>query len=408
MNRKPRLPSTLADERGAALPVALFGLVAVSLLVTAALLSSSNEVALSRAHQDGTRSIHAGSAALEEFVAARAAMTVDTEQRLTSGPLSIALANGEPYVVTVTELFRGAVVDLPGGAVERRETYSIVAQPQTGHGRGVGALVEAVRVAGAFGLNIDSGLALGSHATISGNVTISDGSDAGAACDSASAPNAIRHASDTTLEGQGTAHDIRGAVVRDPRTASELMSHVLGNRSLAELTELAQLRFGPLFGQPAFNSSQGPGQNAADQSYRWGCPAQLVSGCTSQQAAFFPTVAIDAGGGTVDLTGDHAQGIVIVRNGETHIRGNFSFAGILIVEGKLRITGTPRLEGAVVAMGDEAVIDPGEGSMSGGSALIRFNACQIVRAQRGLTVRSLENAAQRMDTPTFAWFEVIR
>jgi hypothetical protein len=52
-------------------------------------------------------------------------------------------------------------------------------------------------------LNVDSGLTLGVNTTVSGNATISDGSSAGAACDSASATAAIRHSADTQISQQG-------------------------------------------------------------------------------------------------------------------------------------------------------------------------------------------------------------
>lgn len=393
-------------NEGVALPVALFGLVAVSVLVTSALVTSSTELALSRAHQDGTRALYAADGALEQFVAQRAAMTSNIENRLAPGSYTVNGSGGEGFSVAVAELFRGDPIALPGGAFRRSETYSLVASPSSGRGRSVGALIEVSRLASAFSFNVDSGLTLGSDATVSGSATISDGSSAGAACDSASAAAAIRHADGTSVKKQGNGHDIYGAIVKDARSSQQLMAHVLNGHDLAELSQYATFRFGPMFGQPAF--TDGVSQTATNPSYRWGCPAQLVTGCTAQQAAFYPTVVIDANGGTVDLTGTHGQGILVIRNGDIHIRGNFKFAGILLVEGTLRVTGTPRIEGGVIAMGDEAIIDPGDATTTSGNSLIRYNKCQIVEAQRGMTLASMNTAAQTIDTPTFAWFEVVR
>ena len=81
---------------------------------------------------------------------------------------------------------------------------------------------------------------------------------------------------------------------------------------------------------------------------------------------------------------------------------------MVIVEGTLRVTGTPQLEGAVVAMGEEAIIDPGDDSTMLGNSLIRFNRCQIVQAQQGLTNQSMDVSGQTITTSTFAWFEVVR
>jgi hypothetical protein len=394
------------DERGVALPLALFGLVAVSVLITAALVTSSTELALSQAHQDGARGLYEADASLEQFVASRAAMVVDTDQRLVNGAFEVALPSGPTFGIDVAELFRGAVVTLPGGELQRREKFSLVAAPQSSWGRSVGALIEVTRTSLPMSLNVDSGLTLGTNTTVSGSATISDGSSAGAACDSASAPAAIRHASGTEITQQG-ASEIIGDVVLDDRDAAQLMDYVLDEHSVDELADLAHIKFGPRFNKPAFSGT--PSHTATDVSYRWGCPPQLVVGCTPDQTTFFPTVAIDGNGGTVDITGVHGQGIIVVVNGNIHIRGNFVFAGIVIVEGTLWVTGTPRLEGAVIAMGDEAVIDPGDDSeLSSGNSLIRYNQCQVVQAVQSLTMQSLNAAPQVIDTPTYAWFEVVR
>lgn len=393
------------DERGVALPLALFGMVAVSLLVTSALMTSSTELALSKAHQEGTQALFGADAALESFVAQRAAMTSDTHLRFVSGGYPIT-ANNENYAIAIAELFRSDAVPDGSGGFERAETYSVIAEPTDNMGRGVGALVEVTRMASAISLNIDSGLTLGTDATVAGSATISDGSSAGAACDSASAPAAIRHADSTTVTEQGNGHDIYGSIVEDSLDAAALADYVLNGQSIDDLTNLSHIRFGPMFGEPSFAGS--PTQYATDPKYQWGCPAQMVTGCGAAESGYFPTVVIDANGGVVDITGDHGQGILVIRNGEVHIRGNFRYAGIIIAEGVLTITGTPQVEGAVLALGDEAVIDPDDDVGASGNSLIRFNKCEIVEAQKGLTINSLNMTEQTIDNPTFAWFEVIR
>jgi hypothetical protein len=400
--RKDRL-----DQRGVALPLALFGLVAVSVLVTSALLTSSTELALSQAHQDGARALYAADAALEEFVAQRAGMVANPELRLANGAYPLTVS-GAAYSVGVAELHRTAPAPLPNGGFERRETYSLVAQPQSGRGRGVGAMIEAIRTATGISLNIDSGLTVGTNTTIAGSATISDGSSAGAACDSASAPAAIRHAEGTSITQKGNGHDIFGSIVKDDRGAAELMEYVLNGSTIEDLTDLAHIRFGPMFSRPLFSNANGPAHDAANPDYRWGCPPQLISGCSPEQATYFPTVVIDGNGSIIDITGAHGQGILVVRNGDINIRGNFQYAGIIIVEGTLRVTGTPRLEGAVIAMGDEAVIEPSDDTLASGNSLVRFNKCQIVEAQKGLTISSLNSSPQTIATPTYAWYEVVR
>jgi hypothetical protein len=394
------------DERGVALPLALFGLVAVSLLVTSALVTSTTELALSNAHQDGTRGLYAADAALEGFVAQRSGMQLDTHLRLATGAFEIAVQPNVVYNLSVAELSQ-SLTEMTDGSFLRRETYSLVAQPQSGRGRGVGALIEAVRTALPVSLNVDSGLTLGMNTTISGAAQISDGSTAGAQCDIGPADHAIRHSSNTTITTQGQGHTITGGIEQDERETEELMQFVLNDFTLEDFSKMASIRFGPLFDRPSFQNSSGPKWDAAQKDYRWGCPAHLVSGCNAEQAAHFPVVAIDAEGGMVDITGDHGQGILIIRNGGVHIRGNFFYQGIVLVEGALKVTGTPLLEGAVIAMGSEALIET-DSELSSGSSLIRYNACEIANAQRGLTIQSLDLEEQTIDTPTFAWYEVLR
>lgn len=396
----------LRDEKGVALPLAVFGLVAVSLLITSALMTSSTEVALSQAHQNGTRALFEADAALEEFVAERAAMTAGTDGRFADGSYTVTPAGGVQHSIVISELYRGGVAESSPGTFRREETYSVLAQPSGGLGRAVGALVEVYRMASSIAFNIDSGLTLGTDATVAGSATISDGSSPGAACDSVAANAAIRHADSTSVNEQGNGHDIYGAIVQDTMGAASLAAHILNGKSIDDLSDLAHIRFGPMFGENLFSGS--PSYDNANTDYRWGCPTYLVTGCPSDQAAYYPTVVIDANGSTVDITGAHGQGILVVRNGEVHIRGNFVYSGILIAEGTLRITGTPQIEGAVIAMGDEAVIDPSAETETSGNSLIRYNKCEIVEAQRGLTLQSLESSEQVIDTPTFAWFEVVR
>ncbi len=394
-------------EAGVALPLALFGLVIVSILVTSALLTSTTELAISSAHQDATRGLYAADRALEGFVAERAALTTGVDQRIVSGSYTTAVG-GTAFTVDVGRLHEGAVVELASGGYQQRETYSIVTQPAVSAGRGVGALIETARTALPVTLNVDSGLTLGVNTTIGGSATVSNGSSPGAACDSAAATAAIRHSADTRVRQQGRGNDIYGAIEQDVRDGAALMDYVLDGFGIDDLAELATIRFGAQYNQPAFSNGNGPRQNASHASYRWGCPAKLVSGCTAAQAAYFPVVAIDAAGSTIDITGDHGQGMLIVKNGHVHLRGNFRYQGIILVEGTLRVTGTPRLEGAVIGMGDEAVIEAGDDSEASGNSLIRFNKCEIVNAQRSLTSSRLSSSEQMVDGSTFAWFEIVR
>ena len=146
----------VGNERGAALPLALFGLVAVSILVTSALLTSSTELALSGAHQTAARRLHAANAALERFVADRAAMTTDTHERFVAGAFVVDSGVDAVYRVDVAELFRAAPVAMEDGSVHRRETFSVVAEPDETFGRSVAAMIDVRRVASPVSLNLNA------------------------------------------------------------------------------------------------------------------------------------------------------------------------------------------------------------------------------------------------------------
>jgi hypothetical protein len=398
----------LQGRQGLALPLALFGLLVVTLLVSAILITSSIELGMSRVHQDAARSLHAADAALELFVGQRMAMEDNPGQRLGGGSFRVEVGRGQIYTLSVSEIFRGGVTDLPGGALQRRESYTLLSRPLSGTGRSVGAMMEVVRTAESVELNVDSGLTVAVSLTISGNPTISDGALGEVACDAPAGIAAIRLSSGATIDIAASAEGISGSIERDDRDAQQLRNHVLGGWTVEELGALAAIRFTPSSGGPAFSSLYGPRHDATETAYRWGCPFRLMTGCPADQARIHPVVLLDAAGGTVDISGGHGQGVLIVRNGNVQIRGNFHYQGIIITEGSLRVTGAPRVEGAVIALGDQTVIEPGSSEVSSGNLQLRFDRCEIVNARRGLTLQSLEVAPQEAETGTFAWYEVVR
>jgi hypothetical protein len=394
------------DRQGIALPIALFGLLAMTVMIGSALVTSTTELAISRAHREAMRSLFGADAAIERLVAERAILA-EADQRLADGTHALEV-DGRRYDVVVVEIFRSQPEEAPHGGLERYETFSLVAEPFSGRGRSVGAMMEARRTAEPVSLNIDAALTSGSSLTIGAGATVTSGSEGEGSCGGAGAPVAIRHSADPEHGSPEIEGMVVGPIESDERSPGELMHHVLGETSLERIEELAGIRFGPRFGRPVFQAGRRPGQSASDVEYRWGCPARLVVGCTAEQSGHYPTVVVDAAGGVVDIRGDHGQGILLVRNGGLHLGGDFRFQGIIIVEGSLNVTEAPILQGAVIALGGESSIGTGSGRESGGAALIIHDRCEIDSAQRGLTLLALESAAQNLDSSTFGWFEVIR
>lgn len=401
----------VADERGVALPLALLGLVAVSLLVTTALVTSANEVALSSAHQRGAQALYNADEALEGFVATRAASAHTINQaRLESNNWTYTVSDGTVYRIFVGELYRTETVS-PTTA-SRAETFSIVAEPDDRRGRTVGAMISVTRTANPQQVNVNSGLTLAVNTMVGGNATISDGSDGAAGCTQAPGQHAITHANEVNVEIKGNASDITGDIYRDAQNAAGLISYIFNGQTVDDLVQYASIRFGPEFGQPPYENAKTPSSSNTEANYNWGCPvnlmAQVSRTCPAGSASYFPVVAIDAAGGIVDITGDHGQGTLIVVNGTLRVRGNFLYEGIIIAEGVTQISGTPRIEGAVITMGDSTAIDPDDEATTTGTSVIRFNQCAVTSAQQGLAAGALDVAEQIFNNRTAGWFEVVR
>ncbi|HET7275748.1 MAG TPA: pilus assembly PilX N-terminal domain-containing protein [Longimicrobiaceae bacterium] len=404
INSDSRALQQLRDESGVALPLALLGLIAVTLMVTGILLTSSTEVAISGAHQDATSALYDVEGALQKYVGQQSDAPVNP--RLATGTASIVSPSGATFDIGISQLAAVTTGPNASGLMRREETYSLLATPSDGRGRSVGSLIDVVREASPIKLNLNAGLTLGANTTISGSANISDGSDS-AACDSATAESAIIYSNNVEIDYKDK--NVHGEVTQDTdRNSAELMNHVLNGSNIDELAERANIKFGEQFGETDYVDSNVISASASDESYRWGCPAALVTGCSATAAMYFPVVAVDAEGGEIRINGDYGQGTLIVLNGDLRMEGNFKFQGIIIVEGVTRIFGTPRIEGAVIGMGDEAVIDPGTEGTSMGNSVVRFNKCEIVKAQAGLTAQALEGADQMFQNGTYAWFEVVR
>lgn len=388
--RLPRL-----DRRGVALPIALLGLVVVSLLVTAALLTSSTELALSSAQRDGSRALYQADAAIERFVAERAAAGVLLPDTTYASP-------DPAYTIRVTRLANQFGNN--SGAAWQRETFSMVANPVSGRGRLVGAMVVTTRSAAMLKTNISAGATSGGDVKVQGNATISNGR--GTACgDTAKNALEVTKGSKVTLAGNP---NIVGRIDTTSYTKDSLVARVLGGTSLDTLAKYAQIKFGPRFGKPSFTGRVNADATTA-KDYNWGCPAGMGITCAAKDTANYPLVGIDAGGGTVTINGDYGQGILVVVNGSLALQGNMVYKGIILVEKDLAIGGGQgqfdgKIQGAVVALGQSSTVEDNVG----GTAVITYDRCSIDAAQDALNRNALANQPQAFNAGTFAWFEVVR
>lgn len=394
-----RILLSIQGRKGIALPMVLIALIILSVLVTTALVTATTEYALSTAHQESVRGLWEMDGALERFVELRSAVE-SPEQPLIAGsyPLGTAIID----VAELAETYR-AVGD---GFVELREIFALVARPTSARGRVVGALLDGRRRAESIDLDPGAALVLGGQATLSGVGLIDDGSNGFFECDRPPSSAAIRHSSEAPPAVEGSLVNLRGDFRPENIPAQEMMQSILFGRSITELAALAGWSFGSGPDRPFVGV---PGQQAPDSSYRWGCPVGLMPGCHPDQAALFPIVVIDASVAPVEITSGHGQGVLLIVGGDAHLGGEFRFAGMILVEGNLRVTGAPQLNGAVVVLADDSTSGPlPTTTFDGDGYQIRYDPCQIGAAIEALNRALLKKSPQRLDTPTYGWFEVVR
>lgn len=409
-----RLLGRTDDRQGAALPVALMGLVAISVLVTAALATSSTEYAIGAAHRLAARSLYTADAALEQYVADRVATNqspwlVPTTTGSVTGP------DGTTYTVQVDRL---SDVSTPAPSLTRTEVFSLLVQPAGGRGRSVGAFITTVRSAAPINMNIQAGATSGGNLSVSGNAVISDGRSGTNYCGTATtSPYAVQVTAGSTITlGNNASNSIEGATNVTSYTKDRLEENVLGaGVTLQSLAQNAQIKFGTRFRTPAFDNRTTIIATAADTAYNWGCPQVLLGTsvtCPSGSAARERVVAIDAStfrDSTVRINGRYGQGMLIVLNGSLEIQGNFTYKGVILVQKDMFIRGgsqgqESKIEGSVISFGASSTV---EDNITG-TATIKYNKCAIDDAQNALNSNALANAVQGRAGSTYSWYELIR
>ena len=405
------VPRLLRDRSGVALPLALLGLVLVTLMVTAALLTSTTEAALSNANLDATRALYAAEGAVQSYVAEQGAglASVTNRRWQVPGTTDSALVN----VVRIARIPGDATLNPPRGPTDR---YAVWAQPLSRGraGRGVVAMVTLPSAFTNMNLNVNAGATVGSDLNVGGNSKVVDRSTA---CTDTTGSAAVTHEAGTSVSTSGSG-TISGAVVESQHSGAAFVSAILNGYTLRQYAELAEIKFGPLLKAGDFPTSARVRSDASNVKLRWGCPTGMGAGCKTQfpeDTLKFPSVAIDAKGGTVDVQGDYGQGILMVLNGNLRITGNFLYKGILIVEGFTEITGTggqtsSKIEGALISLGEgtsqQSKIDE---SATQGNAVVSYNRCMVQTAQQAYVQQQMASPTfQQPSQPTFAWFEIVR
>ncbi|MFL5385843.1 MAG: hypothetical protein ACJ8GN_25285 [Longimicrobiaceae bacterium] len=421
-----RLAPTPLGRDGIALPIALLGLVAVTLLVTTVMLTSGTEFSVATAQRDAARSLYSANGALEGYVAQQAQANVTN--RFSEGTAAFTY-QGTGYTLTLAQLVKTVTKASGLNPMTQDETWSAIAAPTApAHGRGVGALLRVQRTLATSRLNVNAGFTSGGNVNVSGSAKVSDGTTGQVGCDSAKSQYSVEVTTGSTVTS-GT-NNLEGASHVSTTTKAGLMQSVLGMSLDSLAMQTATIRFGPMFTAagkcpdrtggvcPTWPNNIRPkdtySTTGADSIYNWGCPKDDIGTqtCTTAGKSRFVIVAIDATGlnnSEVNLNGDWGQGVLIVVNGSLQIQGNFVFRGIVLVDSDLRIQGgngpfLGKLEGTVVAFGENSTVTDNVL----GNATIRYNRCSINDAQNAMNNQLIEAQQQVMSSPLFAWYELVR
>jgi hypothetical protein len=415
--RMGRLAPTPLGNKGIALPLALLGLVAVTLLVTTLLLTSGTEFAVSSSQRDAGRSLFGASGALEDYVATQAAS--GAINRFVEGPDTHTF-DGVDYTLTLAQL--ASVRNFTSSSATQRETWSLLAVPE--RGRGVGGLIRVTRTVTNARLNVNAGFTSGGNVHVGGSAVVSNGAGQ-VGCDSVKSSYSVQVTAGSTVNAG--ANNLQGVANTSTVTKAALMQSVLGMSLDSLALQTAQIKFGPMFTTarmcpdrsggvcPTWPNNVRPSHTysltTADSVYNWGCPVGHIgsNSCSTAGAARFVVVAIDGNGTDVKLNGDWGQGVLMILNSTLEIQGNFVFRGIVLVDKDLKITGgngpyVGKMEGTVVAFGENSQVTDNVL----GNATIRYNRCSINDAQNALNNRRLDDMPQVLGNPVFAWYELVR
>jgi hypothetical protein len=256
--------------------------------------------------------------------------------------------------------------------------------------RRVGAFVRTTTAQAPY----TSAITVFGHLNRAGNATIS-GTDL---CGGTAAAGVMAVAEGmVTGQTQGQKQKIFGEppVDYDPNMTQDKLSD-FGDIDLDYLRENATFRYQ---GNPAWPQNMAPTTtiNSAGQSVcnlgdtnNWGDNTENPGPC----GGYYPIVHIQ-GNGKFD-TGE-GQGIIIV-DGDLYIDGNFDFAGVVIVTGKLFMAGTStKIKGMVIVQGGGELDTLSEQE---GTSMIQYDSCKVRNAfNSNLRVRPLVSRSWFTDTP---------
>jgi hypothetical protein len=387
------------DERGVALPLALLGLVGVSLLVTTALLTSSTEYAISSAHQDATKALYVAEGGLQAYIAEYGTALAPG----VSGTFTYTPAGGSSSdAVRITPLHLGSQL-LANDSLLR--VFSLTASPASGGGRTVSAMLQqVVPPPEPLNLKITSAMAVAGDLDVNGNAFSVDGRSR--ACGSGGV-EALRYASDSQLTFSGGADrriDNFHGTTDDGADASG--AAVMENSGLEHTALVSDVLEGTSIGAIA---SRVP---AASWRHRTTSPVYTDTWLAHTLADGVGGVAVvDAEGGSIRVGPGTYQGILVVVHGSVELSGNVTFNGIVLAEKNFAISGNVTVNGALISLamdGTNVVTNSTDDSaVANGSVEVNYDKCKVDSALEDFA-KGTPNPHTPILRASVAWMEVVR
>lgn len=393
MRNRGHRATRIAEDGGFILPLALLGLVVVTIMLTTSLLTSSAEVAISSAQQTATASLYAEESALQQFVAANAATPLQpTDQAV--------------HPASATTNIRVARLSEQTSVSDTVRVFAVTAEPvpgSMGAGRTIVALVRQ-RTAQPQPLqpNIGGALTLAGNLNARSSAFAVDGRPVPCpAMPAANGVQAVRKSAGSSISGSGAGGSgfagvdaagtpTQGSAAIESTTLDRaaLAREALGLAPGSWLDDLvAQIpperRYGPRFRSP-------------------GAPVRQFSGTMSSGES---VAVVDGNGGTVEV--QSGSSLLIIVNGGLRMGGGARFDGVLVVEGGFSLQGSATVSGALISLGLNATEGVIGDATTGGGVTVRYDPCEIERARAAYDA-GLGTQPTITTGETFAWFEAIR
>jgi Tfp pilus assembly protein PilE len=386
---RQRPATSVADEGGFILPLVLLGLVAVTIMLTASLLTSSAEVAISGAQQDATASLYTQESALQQFIAANAATPLQPSSAAVH-PLS-ATTNIRVARLSETTPSPGSVVSV----------FAVTAEPVAGTLTAGRTIVALVRQTTSAPRQLQP--QIGGALTLAGNLNARSGAfgiNGRSDTCASTGVQAVRKATGSPISGSGAGSDaFTGMVAASPTqgtsaiestdlNANALVREALGRDYDEWLADLvARLPAAQKYG-PRFRAQDGT--------------VRSFSGYMDTAQV----TVVDAAGGSVEVRAGSA--LLVIVNGDLRMGANSRFDGIAIVEGGFRLDGSAVVNGALISLGRAGAAGVlGSEATSGGRATVQYDLCAIQQAKQAYDA-SLGTGTTFTTGETFAWFEAVR